>query len=128
MKKMNKVIASMMIMAITTAVPALAGNKKYEYNDRREKVVVVTNCKKASHFDVLDRKASHCVTHKAISGPVVKSCTFRVSHHAARHHALAKAERIHGVINATWNPRTHEMTVCYDARKTTAHHIMHTVA
>ncbi len=128
MKKMNKVITTMMIMAITTAVPAMAGNKKYGYSDRHEKVVVVTDSKKVSHFDVLDKKASRCVTHKVVSGPVVKSCTFRVSRHAVRHHALAKAERIHGVINATWNPRTREMTVCYDARKTNARHIMHTVA
>ena len=35
---------------------------------------------------------------------------------AAHHHAVAKAERIHGVIGAYWNPRTHEMTIRYDAR------------
>ena len=47
---------------------------------------------------------------------------------AAHHHAVAKAERIHGVIGAYWNPRTHEMTVRYDARVTSARHIMHLVA
>ena len=60
--------------------------------------------------------------------PVVKTCTFRVSRHAAHHHAVAKAERIHGVMGAYWNPRTHEMTVRYDARVTSARHIMHLVA
>ena len=44
------------------------------------------------------------------------------------HHAVAKAERIHGVMGAYWNPRTHEMTVRYDARVTSARHIMHSVA
>jgi len=28
---------------------------------------------------------------------------------------VAKAERIHGVMGAYWNPRTHEMTIRYDA-------------
>ena len=35
---------------------------------------------------------------------------------------------IHGVMGAYWNPRTHEMTVHYDARVTSARHIMHLVA
>ena len=34
----------------------------------------------------------------------------------------------HGVMQACWNPRTHEMTVRYDARVTSARHIMHLVA
>jgi len=46
----------------------------------------------------------------------------------AHNHAVAKAERIHGVMGAYWNPRTYEMTVRYDARVTTARHIMHLVA
>ena len=59
---------------------------------------------------------------------VVKTCTFRVSRYTAHHHAVAKTERIHGVMGAYWNPRTHEMTVRYDARVTSARHIMHLVA
>ena len=39
--------------------------------------------------------------------------------------AGAKAERIHGVIDAHFSPRTHEVIVRYDARRTTAHHIRH---
>ena len=37
-------------------------------------------------------------------------------------------EKRHGVMGAYWNPRTHEMTVRYDARVTSARHIMHLVA
>ena len=34
MKIMNKVIATMMMMAITTAMPAMAGNKNH--NDKKD--------------------------------------------------------------------------------------------
>ena len=44
MKIMNKVIATMMMMAITTAMPAMAGNKNH--NDKKDKVVAVNNGKK----------------------------------------------------------------------------------
>ena len=47
MKTMNKVIAAMM-MAITLAMPAMAGNKNH--NGKKDKVVAVNN-KKVSHFD-----------------------------------------------------------------------------
>ena len=50
MKAMNKVIAAMMLMAITTAMPAMAGNKNHRNNDRNDKTVVVTNHKNDSHF------------------------------------------------------------------------------
>jgi len=129
MKTMNKVIAVMMIMAITTAVPAMAGNKKHN-TVKKETVVVVSNPDRAvSHFDRLDSK-SYCLNdHKChASRPVVKSCTFKVSHRAAHRNVVAKAERLHGVIDACWNPRTHEVTVRYDARRTSAHHIMHSMA
>jgi len=125
---MNKVIAAAMMMAIT-AVPAMAGNKSHKNHDKKTTVVVVTNNQKASYFDKVDKRTSHFNAHKPhASRPVVKTCTFRVSRHAAHHHAVAKAERIHGVMGAYWNPRTHEMTVRYDARITTARHIMHSVA
>ena len=124
-KTMNKVIAAMM-MAITFAMPAMAGNKNH--NGKKDKVVAVNN-KKVSHFDKkVDKKTAHFDAHKHAYRPDVKTCTFRVSRHAAHHHAVAKAERIHGVIGAYWNPRTHEMTVRYDARVTSARHIMHSVA
>ena len=92
---MNKVIAAAMMMSITTAMPAMAGNNNHRHHAYR---------------------------------PVVKTCTFRVSRHAAHHHAVAKAERIHGVMGVYWSSRTHEMTVRYDARVTSARHIMHLVA
>ncbi len=129
MKKMNKVITAMIIMAITTVMPAMAGNKKYGHNNKKTTVVVVTNHKNASRFDKMDKRTAHFDAHKKHAyRPVVKTCTFRVSRHAARHNVVARAERIHGVMNAYWNPRTREMTVCYDACITSARHIMHAVA
>ena len=53
MKTMNKVIAAMM-MAITTAMPAMAGNK--HHNDKKDKVVAVNNGKKESNFDKVDKR------------------------------------------------------------------------
>ena len=129
MKMINKVIAAAMMMAITTAMPAMAGSRNHKNYDKKTTVVRVTNTSKGSHFDMVDKKTSHFDNHRQHAyRPVVKTCTFRVSRHAAHHHALAKAERIQGVIGAYWNPRTHEMTVSYDARVTSARHIMHLVA
>ena len=125
---MNKVIAAAMMMAITTAMPAMAGNRNHKHHDKKT-VVVVTNSPRDSHFDRVDKKTSHFDNSKHHAyRPVVKTCTFRVSRHTAHHHAVAKAERIDGVLGAYWNPRTHEMTVRYDARVTSARHIMHLVA
>ena len=62
MKIMNKVIATMMMMAITTAMPAMAGNKNH--NDQKDKVVAVNNGKKESNFDKVDKKTIHFDTHK----------------------------------------------------------------
>lgn len=76
---MNKVIAATM-MAITLAMPAMAGNKKYA-NNRNTTVVVVTNDKKASHFDQVDKKLSHFDNHRQAYRPDVKACTFKVSRH-----------------------------------------------
>ena len=128
MKMMNKVIAAMMMMAITSAMPAMAGNRNNKSHDKKT-VVVVTNSPRSSHFDRVDKKTSHFDNYRHHANrPVVKTCTFRVSRHAAHTHAVAKAERIDGVLGAYWNPRTHEMTVRYDARVTSARHIMHLVA
>jgi len=125
---LNKVIAAAMMMAITTAMPAMAGNRNNKSHDKKT-VVVVTNSPRSSHFDRVDKKTSHFDNSKHHAyRPVVKTCTFRVSRHAAHTHAVAKAERIDGVLGAYWNPRTHEMTVRYDARVTSARHIMHLVA
>jgi len=126
MKKMNKVIIAM-IMAITMAMPAMASNKK-DINNKKTTVVVVTNDKKASHFDKADKKVSHFDAHKNAYRPNVKACTFKVSRHDSHKKVVAKAERMKGVVETKWNPRTRELTVLYDAKLTSARHIMHTVA
>jgi len=117
MKMMNKVIAAAMMMAITFAMPAMAGNKKYD-NNKKTTVVVVTNNKKTSHFDA----------HRHAYRPDVKACTFKVSRHFSYRKVVAKAEHMKGVMNTKWNPRTRELTVIYDAKVTSARHIMHFMA
>ena len=136
MKTMNKVIAAMMMMAITTAMPAMAGNKNHTNNDKKDKVVAVNNGKKESHFDKVDKKTTvstsrptHFNTHKKNTyRPDVKTYTFKVSRHDSYKKVVAKAERIDGVMDAKWNARTREVTVIYDAKVTSARHIMHSVA
>ena len=134
MKKMNKVIAAMMMMAITFAMPAIAGNKPHHNNDK--KVVVVNNDKKASHFDKVDKKttvstsrSSHFDTHKTHAyRPDVKTTTIKVSRHDSHKKVVAKVENMKGVMDTKWNPRTRELTVRYDANKTSARTIKHFMA
>ena len=146
MKKMNKVIAAMMIMAITFAMPAMAGNKttvstsrqpnNHGKNDKvlavqatRGRAVVVNNDKKASHFDKVDKKTSHFDTHKTHAyRPDVKTCTVKVSRHESHKKVVAKVENMKGVMDTNWNPRTRELTVRYDANKTSARNIKHFMA
>ena len=126
---MNKVIAAMMMMAITTAMPAMAGNKNHTNNDKKDKVVAVNNDKKESHFDKVDKKTTHFDTHKKNTyRPDVKTYTIKVGRHDFHKKVVAKAERIDGVMDAKWNARTREVTVIYDAKVTSARHIMHSVA
>ena len=123
MKKMNKVIAIMMMMSITFAMPAMAGNKKNN-NGKNDKVVIVNNDKKASHFDKADKKTSHFDAHKTHAyRPDVKACTFKVSRHDSHKKVVAKVENMKGVMDTKWNPRTRELTVRYDANKTSARNI-----
>ena len=126
MKTMNKVIAAMIIMGITTAMPVMAGNKKH--NDKKATAVVVTNEKNTSHFDKVYKRASHFDAHKHAYRPEVKTCTFRVSRHDSHRKIVAKVEHMKGVMDTKWNPRTREMTVIYDAKVTSARHIRHSVA
>ena len=120
---LNKVIAAMMMMAITSAMPAMAGNKttvstsRQHNNGKNNKVVVV-----------VDKKTTHFNAHKHVYRPDVKACTFRVSRYDSHMKAVAKAEHMKGVMNTKWNPRTRELTVIYDAKVTSARHIMHLVA
>ena len=125
MKKMNKVIAAMMMMSITFAMPAMAGNKSNNHG-KNDKVVVVNNDKKGSHFDKVDKKTSHFDAHKTHAyRPDVKTCTIKVSRHDSHKKVVAKVENMKGVMDTNWNPRTRELTVRYDANKTSARTIKH---
>ena len=126
---MNKVIAAMMMMAITFAMPAMAGNKKPNNHAKNNKVVVVNNDKKVSHFDKVDKKTSHFETHKAHTyRPDVKTTTIKVSRHDSHKKVVAKVENMKGVMDTKWNPRTRELTVRYDANKTSVRNIKHFMA
>jgi uncharacterized membrane protein YhiD involved in acid resistance len=134
MKTMNKVIAAMMMMAITTAMPAMAGNKNH--NDKKDKVVVVNNGKKESHFDKVDKKTTvstsrltHFDAHKKNAyRPDMKTYTFKVSRHDSHKKVVAKVENVKGVKEAKWNPCTREVTVVYDANVTSVRNIKHFMA
>ena len=132
---MNKVIAAMMTMAITFAMPAMAGNKtmvstnRQHNNGKNDKVVAVNNHKSDSHFDKVDKKTAHFDAHKKNAyRPDMKTYTFKVSRHDSHKKVVAKVENMKGVKEAKWNPRTRELTVIYDAKVTSARHIMHSVA
>jgi hypothetical protein len=128
MKTMNKVIAAMM-MAITTAMPAMAGNKKHTNHGKNTTVVVVTNDKKVSHFDKMNNRTSHFDAYKKHAyRPDVKTCTFMVSRHDSHRKVVAKVEHMKGVMDTKWNPRTREVTIIYDAKVTSARHIKHFMA
>ena len=123
---LNKVIAIMM-MSITFAMPAMAGNNKK--NDKKHDVVVVNNDKKASHFDKADKKTTHFDAHKTQAyRPDVKTCTIKVSRHDSHKKVVAKVENMKGVMDTSWNSRTRELTVRYDANKTSARNIKHFMA
>ena len=129
MKTMNKVIAAMMMMAITTAMPAMAGNKKHTNHGKNTTVVVVTNDKKVSHFDKMNNRTSHFDAYKKHAyRSDVKTCTFMVSRHDSHRKVVAKVEHMKGVMDTKWNPRTREVTVIYDAKVTSARHIKHFMA
>ena len=127
MKTMNKVIAAIMMMAITTAMPAMAGNKNH--NGKKDKVVAVNNGKKESHFDKVDKKTTHFDAHKKNTyRPDMKTYTFKVSRHDSHKKIVAKVENMKGVKDAKWNPRTREVTVIYDANVTSVRNIKHFMA
>ena len=152
MKKMNKVIAAMMMMAITFAMPAMAGNKKNNHgkNDKvlavqatGGRAVVVNNDKKGSHFDKADKKTTVSTSRPTVSTsrsshfdtskphayrPDVKTCTIKVSRHDSHKKVVAKVENMKGVMDTNWNPRTRELTVRYDAKVTSARTIKHFMA
>ena len=133
---LNKVIAIMMMMSITFAMPAMAGNKKNNNGKNDKVVVVVNNDKKGSHFDKADKKTSHVDTSKTHAyRPDVKTTTIKVSRHDSHktkvstiRQVVAKVENMKGVMDTNWNPRTRELTVRYDANKTSARNIKHFMA
>ena len=125
---MNKVIAAMMLMAITTAMPAMAGNKNNNHG-KNDKVVVVNNHKSESHFDKVDKALSHNDAHKKNAyRPDVKTTTIKVSRHDSYKKVVAKVENMKGVMDTNWNPRTRELTVRYDSEVTSARNIKHFLA
>ena len=110
MKTMN-ILAAMMLMTITAAMPATAKNKKESHFDRVEM--------KHSHFDRHHRDAYR---------PEIKSCTLVLGRHDSHRKLAKKADRMKGVIDTKWNPRTRELTIIYDAKVTSARHIRHFMA
>ena len=129
MKKFNKVIAIMMMMSITFAMPAMAGNKSNHHNGKNDKAVVVNNHKSESHFDKVDKALSHNDAHKTHAyRPDVKTTTIKVSRHDSHKKVVAKVENMKGVMDTSWNARTRELTVRYDAKVTSARNIKHFVA
>lgn len=110
MKTMN-ILAAMMLMTITAAMPATAKNKKESHFDRVEM--------KHSHFDRHHRDAYR---------PEIKSCTLVLSRHESHKKMAHKADHMKGVIDTKWNPRTRELTIIYDAKVTSARHIRHFMA
>jgi len=130
MMKMNKVIAAMMLMAITTTMPAMASNKHHD-NGRNDKAVAVNNktTVSKSHFDNVNKALSHHDAHKGHAyRPDVKTCTFKMSRYDSHKKIVAKVEQMKGVMDAKWNSRTREVTVRYDAKVTSARNIRHFMA
>jgi hypothetical protein len=126
---MNKVIALIMMMAITIAMPAMAGNGKKNPNGNKNKVVVVTNGRRDVHAPKVDVKAPHFDAHKApVYRPDVRTCVIKLGRHDSHRKVVAKAEHMKGVMDAKWNPRTREVIVRYDANVTSARHILHFMA
>ena len=119
----------MMTMAITTAMPAMAGNKNHTNNDKKDKVVAVNNHKSDSHFDKVDKKTAHFDVHKKNAyRSDMKTYTFKLSRHDSHKKVVAKVENMKGVKEAKWNPRTREVTVIYDANVTSVRNIKHFMA
>ena len=139
MKTMNKVIALMMMMAITIAMPAMAGNGKKNLNGNKNKVVVVTNGRRDVHGPKADMRDPHApkadmrgprfdAPRKPIYRPDVRTCVIKLGRHDSHKKVVAKAEHMKGVMDAKWNPRTREVIVRYDANVTSARHILHFMA
>ena len=139
MKTMNKVIALIIMMAITIAMPAMRGNGKKNPNGNKNKVVVVTNGRRDVHAPKVDMHDPHGpkadmrdprfdAPRKPIYRPDVRTCVIKLGRHDSHKKVVAKAEHMKGVMDAKWNPRTREVIVRYDANVTSARHILHFMA
>ena len=149
MKTMNKVIALIMMMAITIAMPAMAGNGKKNPNGNKNKVVVVTNGRRDVHAPKVDMHDPHGpkadmrdphgpkadmrdprfdAPRKPIYRPDVRTCVIKLGRHDSHRKVVAKAEHMKGVMDTKWYPRTREVIVRYDANVTSARHILHFMA
>ena len=118
MKKFNKVIAAaMMIMAITVSTPAMANNKKDIRPDYRKEMRVGYG--RHHHYDrhpAMHRHYGHAAD--------IHTATFRVHRHAMHHrNVVARVSNLRGVRAVDYNPRTHMMTVVYNARVISPRHI-----
>ena len=127
---MNKMIVAMIMMAIANVMPAMADNHKNVNSGRRDHPVVVNNHNnKDVHAGKMDKKpAGHDAHNKHAYKPDVKSCVVKVSRHTHHNRVVARAERVRGVMDTRWNPRTRELIIRYDARMTSARNIRHAVA
>ena len=108
----NWLIAAMVMMAMTVAMPAMAGNRHHNHHNHHDKnVVVVVHHKGGPHFD---KRAAHFDRHHA-PRPDMRICSVYLSRFGSPRAAMERAERIHGVAEVKYNPRTREITVLYDA-------------
>ena len=121
----NWLIAAMVMMAMTVAMPAMAGNRHHNHHNHHDKnVVVVVHHKGGPHFD---KRAAHFDRHHA-PRPEMRICAVYLSRFDSPRAAMARAGRIYGVADVKYNPRTREITVLYDAKITSSRHIRHAVA
>ena len=127
---MNKMIVAMIMMAIANVMPAMADNHKNVNSGRRDHTVVVNNHNnKDVHAGKMDKKpAGHDAHNKHAYKPDVKSCVVKVSRHTHHNRVVARAERVRGVMDTRWNPRTRELIIRYDAHMTSARSIKHAIA
>ena len=127
-KMMNKAMAAMMILALAIVMPAKADKRGHVVdNGRRDHAIVVDNHRKDAHFDKKDNKPGY-VDKKHAYRPDMKTCKIKVGHRDNPKRVEAKALRISGVVAVHMNPHTRELTVRYDANRTTARHIRRVIA
>ena len=107
----------MMIMAITVSTPAMANSKKDIRPEHRREM----RAPHAPHHHYAGYAPVHRHHWHAAD---IHTTAFRVPPHAARHrHIVGIVSNMRGVRAVDYNPRTHMMTVVYNARITSPRHI-----